>query len=256
MNNFYMEKIQESIQNSFKEIFSGNVSPRTIQTRLKENIDKLTSETIENINIPVDNTVNISESVSEKIPSVGFSKWNIFKIILAILIIGLLAINAYTYITYGKDAFTFFLVNDNSNEIDKIGGDWSSNGSSKVTKSDGSSKVPKSDGSSKGNIEGESEVSDDKATTAIHSSIDIEAKKLSKKEKVDESDIERALKKNNKNSYKANNLSNNVNKKVGYCYIGADRNVRTCVKVGENDTCMSGEVFPTMDLCINPNLKE
>lgn len=247
MNNFYMEKIQESIQNSFKEIFSGNVSPRTIQTRLKENIDKLTSETVENINIPVDNTVNISESVSEKMPSVGFSKWNIFKIILAILIIGLLAINAYTYITYGKDAFTFFLVNDNSNEIDKIGGDGSS---------DGSNGLPKSDGTGKGNIEGESEVSDDKATTAIHSSIDIEAKKLSKKEKVDESDIERALKKNNKNSYKANNLSNNVNKKVGYCYIGADRNVRTCVKVGENDTCMSGEVFPTMDLCINPNLKE
>lgn len=256
MNNFYMEKIQESIQNSFKEIFSGNVSPRTIQTRLKENIDKLTSETIENINIPVDNTVNISESVSEKMPSVGFSKWNIFKIILAILIIGLLAINAYTYITYGKDAFTFFLVNDNSNEIDKRGGDLSSDGSNGVPKSDGPSKVPKSDGPSKGNIERESEVSDDKATTAIHSSIDIEAKKLSKKEKVDESDIERALKKKNKNSYKANNLSNNVNKKVGYCYIGADRNVRTCVKVGENDTCMSGEVFPTMDLCINPTLKE
>tara|TARA_B110000008_G_scaffold275746_1_gene313782 strand:+ start:5814 stop:6518 length:705 start_codon:yes stop_codon:yes gene_type:complete len=234
-----MEKIQESIQNSFKEIFSGNVSPRTIQTRLKENIDKLTSETIENTNISVDDTVNISESVSEKMTSVGFSKWNIFKIILAILIIGLLAINAYTYITYGKDAFTFFLVNDNSNEIlDKRGDEEPSKESSKEPSKESN------------------EVPDDKATTAIHSSIDIEAKKLSKKEKVDESDIERALKKNNKNSYKANNLSNNVNKKVGYCYIGADRNVRTCVKVGENDTCMSGEVFPTMDLCINPNLKE
>lgn len=239
MNNFYMEKIQESIQNSFKEIFSGNVSPRTIQTRLKENIDKLTSETIENTNISVDDTVNISESVSEKMTSVGFSKWNIFKIILAILIIGLLAINAYTYITYGKDAFTFFLVNDNSNEfLDKRGDEEPSKESSKEPSKESN------------------EVPDDKATTAIHSSIDIEAKKLSKKEKVDESDIERALKKNNKNSYKANNLSNNVNKKVGYCYIGADRNVRTCVKVGENDTCMSGEVFPTMDLCINPNLKE
>jgi len=234
-----MEKIQESIQNSFKEIFSGNVSPRTIQTRLKENIDKLTSETIENTNISVDDTVNISESVSEKMTSVGFSKWNIFKIILAILIIGLLAINAYTYITYGKDAFTFFLVNDNSNEfLDKRGDEEPSKESSKEPSKESN------------------EVPDDKATTAIHSSIDIEAKKLSKKEKVDESDIERALKKNNKNSYKANNLSNNVNKKVGYCYIGADRNVRTCVKVGENDTCMSGEVFPTMDLCINPNLKE
>lgn len=231
MDNFYMEKIQESIKNSFKDILSGNVSPRTIQTKLKENISNLTGEPVENIGIPMDKTMNISESVSQKIPTVGFSKWNIFKIILAIFIIGLLGINAYTYVTYGKDAFTYFLVNDSDKNIVE-----NTNKKSELFK--------------------ESNVADDKATTAIHSSIDIEAEKLSKKEQVNESDIEKALKKKNKKSYKANNLSNNVNKKAGYCYVGSDRNVRTCVKVGENDTCMSGEVFPTRDICINPNLKE
>lgn len=43
--------------------------------------------------------------------------------------------------------------------------------------------------------------------------------------------------------------------KKGYCYVGQENNIRSCVKVGENDTCMSGDIFPTHDLCINPNLR-
>jgi hypothetical protein len=44
-------------------------------------------------------------------------------------------------------------------------------------------------------------------------------------------------------------------KKSGYCYLGTDRTYRSCVKVDESDECMSGQVFPTKDLCINPNLR-
>jgi hypothetical protein len=43
--------------------------------------------------------------------------------------------------------------------------------------------------------------------------------------------------------------------KSGYCYIGEDRGFRSCIRVGENDQCMSGDIFPTMDVCINPNLR-
>jgi hypothetical protein len=43
--------------------------------------------------------------------------------------------------------------------------------------------------------------------------------------------------------------------KSGYCYIGEDRGFRSCISVGENDQCMSGDIFPTMDICINPNLR-
>jgi hypothetical protein len=43
--------------------------------------------------------------------------------------------------------------------------------------------------------------------------------------------------------------------KSGYCYIGEDRGFRSCIRVGENDKCMSGDIFPTMDICINPNLR-
>lgn len=43
--------------------------------------------------------------------------------------------------------------------------------------------------------------------------------------------------------------------KPGYCYIGTDRGVRSCVKVGQYDKCMSGEIFPRMDICVNPKLR-
>ncbi len=44
--------------------------------------------------------------------------------------------------------------------------------------------------------------------------------------------------------------------KSGYCYIGEDRGFRSCIEVTENDTCMSGNIFPTEQICINPSLRE
>jgi len=45
-------------------------------------------------------------------------------------------------------------------------------------------------------------------------------------------------------------------RKSGYCYIGEDRGFRSCTQVGEGDTCMSGNIFPTNAICINPNLRD
>lgn len=43
--------------------------------------------------------------------------------------------------------------------------------------------------------------------------------------------------------------------KSGWCFIGEDRGFRSCVEIGPNDQCMSGDIFPTMDICVNPNLR-
>jgi hypothetical protein len=43
--------------------------------------------------------------------------------------------------------------------------------------------------------------------------------------------------------------------KAGWCYIGEDRGFRSCAQVGVNDTCMSGEIFPTKEICVNPSLR-
>ena len=41
----------------------------------------------------------------------------------------------------------------------------------------------------------------------------------------------------------------------GFCYIGKINSNRHCAKVDKKDQCMSGDIYPTMDICINPNLK-
>jgi hypothetical protein len=41
----------------------------------------------------------------------------------------------------------------------------------------------------------------------------------------------------------------------GFCYIGKENNLRHCAKVSSKSKCMSGDIFPTMDLCINPKLR-
>lgn len=43
--------------------------------------------------------------------------------------------------------------------------------------------------------------------------------------------------------------------KSGWCFIGEDRGFRSCIQVGENDMCMSGDIFPSQDICVNPTLR-
>ena len=44
--------------------------------------------------------------------------------------------------------------------------------------------------------------------------------------------------------------------KSGYCYIGEDRGFRSCIKMEDNDKCMSGNIFPSEEICLNPALRE
>jgi len=43
--------------------------------------------------------------------------------------------------------------------------------------------------------------------------------------------------------------------KAGWCFIGEDRGFRTCSEIGQNDKCMSGDIFPSHEICMNPNLR-
>ena len=50
-------------------------------------------------------------------------------------------------------------------------------------------------------------------------------------------------------------INNPTSGKSGWCFIGEEEGNRSCIKVGLNDTCMSGDIFPTNEVCINPNLR-
>jgi hypothetical protein len=47
----------------------------------------------------------------------------------------------------------------------------------------------------------------------------------------------------------------NASGKSGWCYTGMDQGFRNCAPVGANDVCMSGDIFPSQDICINQNLR-
>ena len=49
--------------------------------------------------------------------------------------------------------------------------------------------------------------------------------------------------------------SRRSNKKSGWCYIGTDRKARSCIQVNASNKCMSGDIFPSRELCINPSLR-
>ena len=53
----------------------------------------------------------------------------------------------------------------------------------------------------------------------------------------------------------ANSTMQKKNSKPGYCYIGETKGLRTCTAVNNATECMSGEIFPSMEICVNPNLR-
>ena len=65
---------------------------------------------------------------------------------------------------------------------------------------------------------------------------------------------------NEEDGYTADEASSSIQSskssgKSGWCYIGEDRGFRSCIKVGENDQCMSGDIYPSQQICMYPDLR-
>ena len=50
--------------------------------------------------------------------------------------------------------------------------------------------------------------------------------------------------------------SNVTLNKKGFCYIGTENGIRACAPVGVNNKCMSGDIFPSREICMDPALRE
>ena len=64
----------------------------------------------------------------------------------------------------------------------------------------------------------------------------------------------------NEPSYSADDSYSSIQKsksssKSGWCFIGEDRGFRSCTQIGSNDKCMSGDIFPSQEICVNPTLR-
>ena len=183
---------------------------------------------------------SISERASSvvKTPSNNNGGMDIIRIVLIIAITGFLAYNLYLYFTQGTDVLGKYfgmgitgVAEGTETAVDTV---------AEGTKDTISLAQNVTDKGLDAVAEG-GEAIKEHSESPIERKQDEEIKKEEEGENVDtESSFASSLKKTIKG---------------GYCYIGTDRTFRSCVKVDPGDVCMSNKIFPTKDICINPNLR-
>jgi hypothetical protein len=50
--------------------------------------------------------------------------------------------------------------------------------------------------------------------------------------------------------------SNRASGKSGFCYVGEENGIRSCVRVSEHDICTSGKIYSSQEICRNPKLRK
>jgi len=181
----------------------------------------------------------IAQSVRNTTITKNDGGMDIIRIVLIVAIVGFLAYNLYLYFTEGTDVLGKYF---------GIGITGVAQGTEKVvdTVAEGTKDTISvaQNATDKGlDVVAEGgEAIKERAESPIERSQEEEKKTEEERENVD-----------TESSY-ASTLKKTV--KGGYCYIGTDRTFRSCVKVNPGDVCMSNQIYPTKDICINPNLRK
>ena len=238
--NQFMGDSQNQLKDSAKSL-TDNIKSLTYNSNVDKTVYDKTIDAVSNkIN---ETTNNVIMSSSDSVET-NFSWWTLIKYIIIIGIIIFLAINIFSHLgkNFLKD-INFF--NTNTDEDSKEDNKEDNNEDNKE---------------------------DDKENDVDYDSDDPEFKRDKEIQQInyDEnnlnngiSNIEKQFQYNNRNTTNfepddatSSTQKNKILSKPGYCYIGEDRGFRSCIKVGMGDKCMSGDIFPTEDLCINPNLRQ
>jgi len=219
-------KSNTNFQNSSPNYEFQNSLQSLIDTPVNEFMDK-TKTMSESITPSFDNDTSTNSFFSIK---------NILLILLIIFILAFFGYNIFTYLSYGTNFITDLL-----KPVFTTTGEVVSDATKSTisTTSTGTKKIIDTTGDTTKNIV-------DVAETGTTSSINYLQNKLKNKTNKqpiqDEEDIQ-------PEPHRTSSLQQ------GYCYIGKINDARRCAKVNERMQCMSGDIYPTMDICINPNLR-
>lgn len=179
-------------------------------------------------------------------PSTSQSSWNtekIIQIVLILIVLALLGLNIFAYLAKGTDYITHILEFITGNVAEKAE-------SVLIT-------------SGKGVELGTDVVGGAIQDTGAVLGRELEMKRGQLWENRDQG-IQRAVDKrqlpgvNKFPQYEPDKVDSGIQKpqKPGFCYVGTDRGYRSCISVGQSDKCLSGKIFPTMKICINPALRQ
>lgn len=249
------KKSQSPLLSSFKSNQSPLLSP--YKSTPKKQLETLINTPINSI--VSNNTISKKSSLSNKAYTIAsktmqtassfFNFRNILFVFLLILLLSFLGFNIFTYLSKGTD-FATQLFGPIFSTTGQVIGDTTKNIIS--TGSTGTQQILQTGSDTTKNIV-------DVAATGTTSSIGFLQDRLKKTASVVDPE-------NN------NKLTDNINKKIdktdsqpepvrtqylqqGYCFIGKINDTRHCAKVNERQQCMSGDIYPTMDICVNPNLR-
>tara|TARA_B100000513_G_scaffold178412_1_gene96051 strand:- start:103 stop:735 length:633 start_codon:yes stop_codon:yes gene_type:complete len=181
-------------------------------------------------------TPSISQQSKMKTPVFNDNGVYIMKMILVIGVLAFLIYNIYIYYNEGTDILGKYLGIGVEKTADATGAvvDTAATGSKKIV-----STVEKGSDFVTGGVRKGGEAIRDVSESPLERAVD--RQKRRQKNMVDQ-DV-------------STESSIQNPKKPGYCYIGTDRTFRSCVKIDEDDVCLSGKIFPSRDICINPNLR-
>ena len=181
-------------------------------------------------------------SKTSTVSSDGWDTMTILKIFLIILILALLGFNVFAYLAKGTDVFSNFMASY---------GKYIPEGIKRMLNL-----------SEKG-----TELGLDVAAGTVkdvNKVIQKTAGEHSKLWKARDKNLEKSINEgnfkglNNHPQHEPDKTDSKVQekKKSGGCYMGTDRTFRSFINVIESDKCMSGKIFPTKAICINPSLRQ
>lgn len=203
------------------------------------------TNSVKNINtgqasVKISNIPEVKVPTMPKISVKSTDFMTFIKIFLIITILALLGFNVFTYLAKGTDMITYIV---------QEYGSW----------------IPESIKKTLNLTEKGTKLGLDITAGTVDSAVNVIEKTAGLKTQTPSSqnsqNLSRALNVGNNTmspSSKADSSDSEIQKakKPGWCYVGSDRKFRSCVKIGVNDQCMSGDIFPTKDICINPSLRE
>jgi hypothetical protein len=188
-----------------------------------------------------------SSSTSSWFQNIGITTW-----IIIILLFSFLGFNIFSYLEKGTDEVTTFL-KPITNFIGSIFGkttsqivDVSAEGGKAVTGTVNKGFNAAQRAANNGESE-EEEVEDDDKKMPGNPQVNALNKALNSSKPIETT-----------KDYQADDSSSNIQRgtaKSGWCYIGEDRGFRTCANVESKDDCMSGDIFPSNEICMNPSLR-
>ena len=259
-----MSALRDSFRNINKTITSGasdfgnSISNKSMS--LKNIIDTPVNSIMKSKESISDKASNFMSSARESVGSLepveesSFNFKSILFWILIILLLAFLGFNIFTYLSEGTDLLTNILA-PITNTLAMLTGDTTKTTVSNA--SDGSQEI----------IDKSADVGKtivDQSAKGVTGGISVLQDSLRK----DKSNTKSIVNPENENSLTDTTENNNDNalevepeavksdsSQQGYCYIGKINDTRYCAKVSNRNKCMSGDIYPTMDICINPNLR-